>query len=213
MSEKLETQKPVYIVHSTLGIDQIEIFFSKYSEVLYIAVVYENNIESNKTVVITKNDIYLDLSNEGYTRNSTISRDTGILVRKFFVRNSDLPSFDKKETHDLYIKSPVGLTPENILKSLYAAFNDFTDCNLIQKKQYKISLDTKKPETCFVEFTCDVYKPTVALIKFLLKNRVWYTTLIPIKTWYKKYQRTVYKYNDVYKFKTENGVSIGKMVM
>lgn len=180
MSDKLETIHPVYIVYSSMSIDQIENIVSQYSKVLYIAIVFNKNQETNKTVVITAKNVYNELSICSYQDFS---------VRKFFVRTIDLPIQYDKETNDLYIRRPSAVTPEYFLKSLNSSFNDFVNCGLVKNHEYKIVINPKNTDISYVLFNEHVSSVTAALIRFLLKNRVWCGTLIPITAWFKKSYR------------------------
>ncbi|MEM4261057.1 MAG: hypothetical protein QXG00_07485 [Candidatus Woesearchaeota archaeon] len=158
---------PVYIIHSFWSVSHIKALLNSLGGCKYIKILYENNTETNDTVVIINDYIYSKLYSIGLENNKDFKIKT-------FDISDKIPNDKKLRSFYIPILSTIKLNNEEIKKVINGKIGLFVEANIIEKNCWKVSFfERNNLNNILIQFEENVSIYKITMIKTLINEDRW----------------------------------------
>jgi hypothetical protein len=168
---------PIYIIYSSWSLATIKNFLLNLmpDSVSIMKIIYDAMYnETNKTIVVLKEELYNLLIQQGYG----VSRfEIDFKIKKYKFNENILPSGDK--TNNLFIPI-IKKTTESIVTSIInQKLDELALFKIIPEKSWRLKCPINSRENghvklgCFIFFRNDITVYNISIVKFLLNNTHW----------------------------------------
>ncbi len=167
---------PVYIIYSNWSIDKIKSFLINImpDSISFIKIIYDSMYnETNKTIVVLKEELYNLLIEQGY---GVTRFEIDFKIKKYKFNENILPPADTRNLFIPIIKQTTEYVVTSIIESKLDELSKF---KIIPEKSWRIKCPINSRETgrvklgCFIFFRADINVEVVSIVKFLLNNTYW----------------------------------------
>jgi len=168
---------PIYIIYSSWSLDRIRAFLSNFmpNSVSIMKIIYDSSLnETNKTIVLLKEELYNLLIDEGYG----ISRfEIDFKIKKYKFNNNILPP--EGSSYNLFIPIIKKTTENQVTAIINKKLDELAEFKIIPEKSWRLKCPIDSRESglvklgCFIFFRNDVNIASISVVKFLLNNTYW----------------------------------------
>lgn len=168
---------PIYIIYSSWSLNTIKEFLISFlpDSVSFMKIIYDSQSnETNKTIVVLKEQLYNILIQKGYGVNRF---EIDFKIKKYNFNDNILPS--EGNTINLFIPINKKTTDSIVTGIINAKLEELSDFNIIPKKSWRIKCPVNSRETgqvklgCFIFFKDEISVYNISVVKFLLNNTYW----------------------------------------
>jgi len=168
---------PVYIIYSSWSLDTIKKFLLDLmpDSVSNMKIVYDSLYnETNKTIIVLKEELYNLLIDKGY---GVTRFEIDFKIKKYKFNDSILPGINKST--NLFIPIIKKTTESDLTSIINKKLEELSQFKLLPEKSWRIKCPINSRENgnvklgCFIFFRHDISIYNIGIIKFLLNNTHW----------------------------------------
>lgn len=167
---------PIYIIYSSWSLEKMKNFLLGFlpDSISFMKIIYDCQYnETNKTIVVLKEELYNILINQGYG----ITRfEIDFKIKKYKFNDNILPYDDNTNLFIPVIKK----TTESIVTTIINnKLEELAKFKIIPEKSWRIKCPINSRETgqiklgCFIFFKPEITNSNISVVKFLLNNTYW----------------------------------------
>lgn len=168
---------PVYLIHSSKSLVEIDRLLSDYGEVGFLRIMYNNDgSETDRTIAILPKSSFDDLIKDGYGRRQY---GKNFSISSFELKDNNYPGEGRTKT--LFVPVPKEFATDDsvVVKTIKDKLDHLAEWSIVDADSWSIKAPLKSRESggirggCFVSFKREVSIHSIAMVRLLLTDTYW----------------------------------------